>query len=104
MKITSMSSAVLALLGHVSTKKMHIDTVTRTLRDEHERQVTLHGMNVVYKVDPYIPVTDKFDSQLSMSSEDIEYLSLLGFNMVRLGVIWEAVEKKEGVYDEAYLK
>ena len=26
-----------------------------------------------------------------------------GFNIVRLGVIWEAVEKERGVFDEDYL-
>lgn len=26
-----------------------------------------------------------------------------GFNFVRLGVMWEAVEQQEGVYDDAYL-
>jgi aryl-phospho-beta-D-glucosidase BglC (GH1 family) len=27
----------------------------------------------------------------------------LGFNIVRLGIIWESVEKKEGIYDMEYL-
>ena len=27
-----------------------------------------------------------------------------GFNFVRLGVMWEAVERQQGIYDDAYLQ
>lgn len=70
MKKATISSAVLALLGSSQVqayKKITIDPSTRTLRDEHDRQATLHGVNVVYKVDPYLPIEDKFDAQDSLS-------------------------------------
>ena len=62
-----------------------------------------HGVNVVYKVDPYIPSTGDFDSQNSLNDEDIANLKKWGMNFVRLGVMWEAVERSEGTYDDAYL-
>ena len=62
-----------------------------------------HGVNVVYKVDPFIPDTDKFDSETSLSDEDIEDLQAWGINLVRLGVTWQSVERGEGVYDFEYL-
>ena len=58
---------------------------------------------MVYKVDPYIPSTGDFDSQNSLNDEDIANLKKWGMNFVRLGVMWEAVERTEGTYDDAYL-
>lgn len=64
----------------------------------------LHGVNVVYKIPPYIPEQTKFDSQSSLTDEDISNLTNWGFNFVRLGVMWEAVEKSPKQFDAAYLK
>lgn len=58
---------------------------------------------MVYKQDPYIPTSDKFDPNLSLTDGDIDNLVSWGFNLVRLGVMWEAVERQPGVYDVAYL-
>jgi endoglycosylceramidase len=38
-----------------------------------------------------------------LNADDIENMVKWGFNFVRLGVMWEAVEKTPGVYDQAYL-
>ena len=62
-----------------------------------------HGVNVVYKVDPYIPSEGTFDSQNSLNDEDIANLVKWGQNFVRLGVMWESVERERDVYDDAYL-
>lgn len=40
---------------------------------------------------------------MSLTDDDIVTLRDLGTNIVRLGVIWEAVEKAPGVYDMNYL-
>ena len=40
---------------------------------------------------------------MSLTDEDIIQLKQWGTNIVRLGVIWEAVEKKPGIYDFEYL-
>jgi len=54
---------------------------------------------VIYKIDPYIPDEDTFDYQNSLNDKDIDDLKNWGFNLVRLGVMWEAVERERGVYD-----
>ena len=60
-------------------------------------------MNIVYKVDPYIPQRDVFEPQLSLTDAEIEDLVNWGFNFVRLGVMWEAVERKPDTYNDTYL-
>ena len=35
--------------------KVYIDPHTRSVRDAHHRHIIFHGVNVVYKVPPYIP-------------------------------------------------
>ncbi len=37
------------------------------------------------------------------SEDDAQFLAANGFNVVRLGVIWAAVEPQPGVYDTEYL-
>lgn len=59
--------------------------------------VILHGVNEVYKIAPYDPAASGFNE------DDAEFLATNGFNVVRLGVIWAAVEPQPGVYDTAYL-
>ncbi|HNM86708.1 MAG TPA: cellulase family glycosylhydrolase [Mycobacterium sp.] len=61
------------------------------------RVVILHGANEVYKVDSYAPADAGFDA------DDAEFLAANGFNVVRLGMIWAAVEPEPGVFDHDYL-
>ena len=68
--------------------------------DEANRSVLFHGVNIVYKVPPYLPtLTGAFDPELSLNKFDIDNLRKWGMNFVRLGVMWEAVETKPGLYD-----
>ena len=83
--------------------KMKISKSNRKFYDEHGRTRIFHGVNVVYKLPPYIPSTDKFDPYLSLSIEDIGYMKKFGFNLVRFGVIWEAIEVSPNVYDNKLL-
>lgn len=81
-----------------------MDPSTRNLVDEHGRAILFHGVNAVYKVPPYIPtMTGKWTPEDSLNAQDIKYLKDWGFNFVRLGVMWEAVERVPGQYDESYL-
>jgi len=59
---------------------------------------------VVYKMPSYVPDAETFDINLSMTDEDIANLKSWGMNIVRLGVLWEAVEVEEGVYNTSYLE
>jgi endoglycosylceramidase len=75
----------------------------RQFIDESGRTRIFHGVNVVYKLPPYIPLQDNFDPFLSFSSEDIKHMKHLGFNLVRLGIMWEAIETSPGIYNETLL-
>ena len=80
-----------------------IDKTGKFILDSFNRPTIFHGVNVVYKLPPYIPQTEKFDPNFSLSKEDISIIKRLGFNLIRLGIIWESVEIKEGIYDMEYL-
>ena len=75
----------------------------RRFVDDHGRTLVFHGFNVVVKSDPYIPITDHFDPEMSLNSQDISNLVDWGMNFIRLGVIWEAVERRPGWYNMTYL-
>jgi len=83
--------------------RLEVDPETRFMIDSYGRTVLLHGVNAIYKVDPYIPSEGAFDPQKSLNSEDIANLKSWGMNFMRLGVMWEGVEREAGVYDMAYL-
>ena len=73
------------------------------LVDESGRVRIFHGMNVVYKTEPYHPSTDSFDPLHSLCEEDIENLYKWGFNIVRLGVLWQGVEPQKNQINQTYL-
>jgi endoglycosylceramidase len=74
-----------------------IGSSTTWLTDAHGRVVLLHGLNQVSKVAPYEPSSDGFDE------DDAAFLQANGFNVMRIGVIWAAVEPTPGHYDDRYL-
>ena len=59
--------------------------------------VLMHGVNVVYKIPPYDP------DAMGFGEDDAQFLASNGFNVVRLGIIWTAVEPEPGVFDTEYL-
>jgi endoglycosylceramidase len=59
--------------------------------------VILHGFNMVNKLSPYRPDAVGFDAA------HVAFLAEQGFNTVRLGIIWKALEPEPGVYDDHYL-
>jgi endoglycosylceramidase len=59
--------------------------------------VNLHGINMVYKRPPYAP------DAVGFGDDDAAFLASEGFNVIRLGVIYTAVEPSPGVYDDGYL-
>ena len=102
-KLTSLAAAAIAAVASAATNQVGINPDTRMFVDPEGRSVIFHGHNVVYKVDPYIPSEGAFDPENSLNDEDIANLVKWGTNFVRLGVMWEGVERSEGVYDDAYL-
>jgi endoglycosylceramidase len=69
----------------------------RWLVDEQGRVVILHGFNMVNKLPPYRPDAIGFDA------DHAAFIAEQGFNTVRLGIIWKALEPEPGTYDDGYL-
>lgn len=91
------------LLLCFAAAKISMDPNTRLFIDEFGRSRLFHGFNVVVKSAPFIPITDHFDPQMSLCDEDIADLKDWGFNFIRLGVMWQAVETSPQVYNTTYL-
>ena len=65
------------------------------LYDANNRVVLLHGVNVVYKHPPYIAYPDR-GKPWDLSAADAARMQSLGFNVVRLGLEWQALEPGSG--------
>ena len=93
--------AVAALLvfapGAVASPTLPLSHNGRWITDAQGRVVNLHGINMVYKRPPYAP------DAVGFGDDDAAFLASIGFNVVRVGVIYTAVEPSPGVYDDAYL-
>ncbi|MDO5737029.1 MAG: cellulase family glycosylhydrolase [Propionibacteriaceae bacterium] len=80
---------------------MRLHTEGLFLRDQHGRQRVLHGINLVHKGSP--GATDAEDFMGAWTADDIADLAARGFTVVRLGMIWAAVEPEPGQYSQPYL-
>jgi endoglycosylceramidase len=69
----------------------------RWITDADGRVLLTHGVNMVYKVGSYAP------DEIGFDDDDAAFLAANGFDSVRLGVIWKALEPRPGVYDDGYL-
>lgn len=83
--------------------RISMNPESRMFVDEYGRSRIFHGFNAVVKVAPFIPITDHFDPQMSISDEDIANLKSWGFNFIRLGVMWPGVEPAPQQYNLTYL-
>jgi endoglycosylceramidase len=75
-----------------------IGHAARWLTDAQGRVVIVHGTNMVNKLPPYYPAA------IGFGEDDAAFLQSIGFNAVRVGVIWKAVEPEPGVYDNGYVE
>ena len=62
----------------------------RWITDAQGRVVIVHGINMVYKRPPYYP------SAAGFNAPDAKFLRRHGFDSVRLGVLYQAVEPQPG--------
>ncbi len=93
-----LAAALLTLLtGAAEAAQGAYGRAGRWITDDQGRVTVMTGWNVINKVAPYTPEAAGFDA------EDARYLRSQGFNTVRLGVMWKAIEPQPGEYDEAYL-
>ncbi len=65
------------------------------LYDSQGRVVLMHGVNVVYKHAPYIAYPDPGEPW-NFDATDAAKMQQLGFNVVRLGIEWQALEPGSG--------
>jgi endoglycosylceramidase len=70
----------------------------RWFTDANGRVVTLHGVNMVNKLPPYHPAA------LGFGEQDAALIARWGFNTIRVGWIWKALEPEPGRYDFEYLE
>ena len=80
------------------------DSTNSFVRLDDGRYTIFHGVNVVVKLPPFIPDTERFDPYFSFTNDDILILKRLGINLVRLGIIWESIEYSEGQYNSTHLE
>eukprot|EP01006_Ploeotia_vitrea_P052081 TRINITY_DN67640_c7_g2_i2.p2 TRINITY_DN67640_c7_g2~~TRINITY_DN67640_c7_g2_i2.p2 ORF type:complete len:506 (-),score=27.93 TRINITY_DN67640_c7_g2_i2:2583-4100(-) len=71
-----------------------VNPTTNEIVDEHGRNRIFHGVNAVYKIPPYHPVTHQFTAETSLAPEDMQNLRNWGFNVIRLGLMWPGVMPK----------
>ena len=65
--------------------------------DNCGRQAFFNGVNVANRLKPYYPSAIGFDDR------NMRLLQRQGFNLVRLGIFWRAIEPKPGQYNDRYL-
>lgn len=70
---------------------IQVDPDTQHFVDEFGRVRFFHGVNVVYKIPPYLPNLTNFDPQNSLTDDDLANLHQWGFNVVRLYTSWMGV-------------
>ena len=97
--LLSLLPLALCLSSELNRYRVHNNRIL----DSSNRECFFHGVNVVYKSDPYLPFTDHFDANLSFSNEDMLLLNELGQNVIRLGVMWPGVNPQQDQINQTYI-
>jgi endoglycosylceramidase len=77
--------------------------------DSLGRERLFRGVNVVYKAAPYAPRTEfppgtsSLDDPFGFGPDDARFMRSVGFNVVRLNVMWAGVEPVRGRYNATYV-
>jgi endoglycosylceramidase len=80
------------------TPTLPLSHAGRWITDASGRVVVMHGTNMVYKLAPFYP------SAVGFGNSDAAFLQKIGFTAVRVGVLWQALEPKPGVFNAGYVK
>eukprot|EP00936_MAST-01D_sp_MAST-1D-sp1_P000590 g590.t1 len=84
-----------------------VNTSTGLFVDGYGRARFFHGVNAVEKVAPFLPAHGPnvpFDMHRSLNADDMRFLhDEWGFNLVRLGVLWNAAMPEKGPSNQGLL-
>ncbi|CAF0742966.1 unnamed protein product [Adineta ricciae] len=84
--------------------RIQVDPATQHFVDEYGRVRIFHGVNVVYKLPPFLPNLTHFDPQKSLTEDDLTNLHQWGFNVVRFYTAWMGVNPtSEAEINQQYL-
>ncbi|CAF3853837.1 unnamed protein product [Rotaria sp. Silwood1] len=90
--------------SHSELSRIKVDLNTQHFIDEYGRVRIFHGVNVVYKVPPYLPDLTHFDPQNSLTDDDLNNLHQWGFNVIRFYTSWMGVNPTSEIdIDQEYL-
>eukprot|EP00499_Haloplacidia_sp_CaronLabIsolate_P008816 CAMPEP_0196780524 /NCGR_PEP_ID=MMETSP1104-20130614/7941_1 /TAXON_ID=33652 /ORGANISM="Cafeteria sp., Strain Caron Lab Isolate" /LENGTH=527 /DNA_ID=CAMNT_0042150735 /DNA_START=6 /DNA_END=1589 /DNA_ORIENTATION=- len=92
-----------ASMAQAQLEDVRINPTTQEFVDSLGRIRYFRGLNAVSKLPPFSPPTDAFDHRFSIAAEDVRNLQEWGFNVIRLGLMWSAVEPQRGQYNTTYL-
>lgn len=83
--------SVLALQAVCLLPRIQVDVDSQHFVDEYGRVRIFHGVNVVYKLPPFLPNLTHFDPQKSLTADDLSNLHEWGFNVIRFYTAWMGV-------------
>jgi endoglycosylceramidase len=95
--LAALLATAAAATSALAAPTLPLNHAGRWITDADGRVVVVHGVNMVAKRPPYAPDATGF------SEDDAAFLEAEGYNSVRLGLIYKAVEPQPGHYDDAYI-
>ena len=90
-------------LFQTSFSKIKVNKTSKFMVDEYGRTRFYHGVNAIYKLFPFIPLSSGFDKDNSLSEVDFANLKNWGLTFIRLYMPWEGVEPVRGQYNYTLL-
>src|SRR3954470_5840332 len=96
--VAAAGSAVAKTVASRAAPQAPLGHSGRWITDRGGRVVILHGLNMVNKRPPYQP------GAVGFGADDADFLRRNGFNTVRLGLIYKAVEPRPGRIANGYLR
>lgn len=105
MLLASLAAAALLAVGaSASSREAAVKTENKKFIDSLGRTMIYRGQNAVFKIAPWLPSSEGFDTTTTLSKIDARHLKDWGFNVVRLGVMWPGLEPgAQGDYSDQYL-